>query len=113
MQQIRNHFVFLNVLKTKDDILNFLSDNKKYLKEKYHIVKIGLFGSFARGENHGNSDIDLVVEFVENTPNLFRLKQEIKSFIKKGLGLEVDLAREKYLKPRYKDAILKETLYAD
>ena len=113
LKQIRNHFVFLNVMKTKGDILNFLSDNKKYFKEKYHIVKIGLFGSFARDENHGESDVDLLVEFEEDTHNLFDLKQEIKSYIKKELGLDVDLAREKYLKPRYKEAILKETLYAD
>jgi predicted nucleotidyltransferase len=103
----------LIVLKTKADILKFLSENKSYFRDKYHIVRIGLFGSYARDEEHATSDVDLVVEFVENTPNLFCLKQEIKSFIKKGLGLDVDLAREKYLKPRYKDAILKETLYAD
>ena len=100
-------------MKTKDDILYFLSANKRYLRENYHIVRIGLFGSFARGEEHTKSDIDLLVEFEENTSGLFRLKQEIKTYIKKHLGIDVDLAREKYLKPRYKEAILKETMYAD
>ena len=100
-------------MKTKKDILKFLSGNKTYFKEKFHIVRVGLFGSFARDEEHSASDVDLLVEFEENTKNLYRLKQEIKSFMKKELGLDVDLAREKYLKPRYKEAILKETLYAD
>jgi len=100
-------------MKTQKDILEFLSQNRNYFKDRFHIVKIGLFGSFARNEQHRYSDIDLVVEFDENTPDLYSLKREIKEFIKKELGLDVDLAREKYIKPRYKKSILKETQYVE
>jgi predicted nucleotidyltransferase len=60
-----------------------------------------------------DSDIDLLVEFEENTQELYDLKLQIKDFFKTSLGLEVDICREKYIKTRIKSSILKETDYAD
>jgi len=100
-------------MKTKDQILTFLSQNKKLFRDKFHIVRIGLFGSYARGEQKPGSDIDLLVEFEENTQDLYDLKIQIKDFFQIQLGIEVDICREKYIKPRIKGSILKETVYAD
>jgi predicted nucleotidyltransferase len=100
-------------VKTRDQILSFLSQNKKLFRDKYHIVRIGLFGSYARGEQNINSDIDLLVEFEDNTQDLYDLKLQLKDFFKKNIGIEVDICREKYIKPRIKNSILKETVYAD
>ena len=100
-------------MKTKRQILNFLSQNKKLFREKYHIVRIGLFGSYAREEQSLKSDIDLLVEFEDNTQDLFEIKLQLKDFFKNQLGIEVDICREKYIKPRIKKAILKETVYAE
>ena len=100
-------------MKTKDQILTFLSQNKKLFRDKFHIVRIGLFGSYARGEQKPGSDIDLLVEFEENTKDLYDLKIQIKDFFQIQLGIEVDICREKYIKPRIKGSILKETVYAD
>jgi predicted nucleotidyltransferase len=100
-------------MKTRDQILDFLSQNKKLFRDRYHIDKIGLFGSYARGDQNNKSDLDLLVEFEENTPDLYELKIQIKEFFKTQLGLEVDICREKYIKPRIKKAILKEAIYAD
>jgi predicted nucleotidyltransferase len=102
-----------NQMKTKDQILLFLSKNKGVLRDRFHVVKIGLFGSYARGEQHSKSDIDLIVEFEENTQELFELKIQLKNFIKDNLGTEVDICREKYIKPRIRKSILKETVYVD
>jgi len=99
-------------MKTRDQILTFLSQNKKLFQDKYHIVRIGLFGSYARGDQNANSDIDLLVEFEENTQDLYDLKLQIKDFFQIQLGIEIDICREKYIKPRIKNAILKETVYA-
>jgi predicted nucleotidyltransferase len=100
-------------VKTRDQILTYLAQNKNLFREKYHIVRIGFFGSYARGEQNLNSDIDLLVEFEENTQDLYDLKLQIKEFVKTSLGIEVDICREKYIKSRIKSSILRETIYAD
>jgi predicted nucleotidyltransferase len=100
-------------MKTRDQILTFLSKNKKLFRDKYHIVRIGLFGSYARGDQNIKSDIDLLVEFEENTEDLYGLKIQMKEFLRNKLGLEVDICREKYIKPRIKKSIIKETVYVD
>ena len=100
-------------MKTKDQILMFLAQNKKLFRDEYHIIRIGLFGSYARGEQKIDSDIDLLVEFEDNTQELYDLKLRLKDFFLKTLGIEIDICREKYIKPRIKKQILKETVYAD
>jgi uncharacterized protein len=100
-------------MKTRDQILAFLVQNKKLFRDKYHIIRIGIFGSYARGEQNINSDIDLLVEFEENTPDLYDLKIQLKDFFYNNLGLKVDICREKYIKPRIKKSILAETIYGD
>lgn len=100
-------------MKTSEQILDFLSQNRTLLRDRFHIERIGFFGSFVRGEQNSKSDLDLLVEFEENTPDLYELKIQIKEFFRTHLGVEVDICREKYIKPRIKQAILKDTIYAD
>jgi len=92
--------------------MTFLSQNKKLFRDDFHIIRIGLFGSYARGDQNDGSDIDLLVEFEEGTENLYDLKLQLKEFIRLKLGMEVDICREKYIKSRMRSSILKETVYA-
>ncbi len=98
---------------TQKQILDFISKNKTLLKTQFHISKIGLFGSYARNEQTDKSDIDLIVDFDENTNNLYDIKIEMKKFFKDNLNVEVDICREKYIKPRFKNRIIKEAIYVD
>ena len=98
-------------MQSKNEILNFLSKKREFLKENFHIIKLGIFGSFARGDSESGSDIDWIVEFEENTQNLFDIKRNLKAYIKENLNLEVDICREKYIKPRYKKEITNEVKY--
>lgn len=98
---------------TQKQILDFISKNKTLLKKQFHISKIGLFGSYARNEQTDKSDIDLIVDFDENTNNLYDIKIEMKKFFKDNLNVEVDICREKYIKPRFKNRIIKEAIYVD
>jgi len=99
-------------METREQILKFLAQNKDMFRDKYHIIRIGLFGSYARGDQNPESDIDFLVEFEEGTENLYELKLQIKDFFRSQLGLEADICREKYIKSRFKNSILKETVYA-
>lgn len=51
---------------TKDDIINYLRDNKDIINNKYKIKEISLFGSFANDTNRIDSDIDLILSFYED-----------------------------------------------
>ncbi|MCB0684515.1 MAG: nucleotidyltransferase domain-containing protein, partial [Saprospiraceae bacterium] len=47
----------------KQELLAFIRQQKPELTDRLHLTKIGIFGSFARGEQTPESDIDLIVEF--------------------------------------------------
>lgn len=96
----------------KSEILEFLKENKTLLFEDYHITKIGVFGSYARGEQTDNSDIDILVEFADGTENLFEIKRDLKGFIGGSFNKQVDICREKYIKPIFREYILKDAVYA-
>ena len=98
---------------TQKQILDFISKNKTFLKKQFHVSKIGLFVSYARNEQTISSDIDLIVDFEENTADLFDIKIGISRFFKEKLNLEVDICREKYIKPLFKKRIQNETIYVE
>lgn len=93
-------------------ILDYLSSNKARFKKDYHLIRIGVFGSVARGDQNENSDIDLVVEFEENTSDLHTIKQQLRNEIQSKFNIPVDICREKYIKPIFKQLVLSEVKYA-
>ena len=74
----------------REEIIDFLSAHKTEFKQNFGLVKIGLFGSYARGENFEDSDIDIVVELKK--PDLFYLIG-IKQTVEEALGAKVDVVR--------------------
>lgn len=92
-------------------ILQFLSENKERWLKDYQIEKIGIFGSCARGDQKENSDIDLIVEFSNNTQDLHSKKNKIRTELESKFNTPVDICREKYLKPFFKKQILSEAIY--
>jgi predicted nucleotidyltransferase len=58
----------------KEEILAFLKEHKHELFSTHQLVKLGLFGSFARNEHTEKSDIDLIIEFQPNTENISEKK---------------------------------------
>ena len=93
------------------DIIQFLGDHLSSLKHEYNISRLGLFGSFARNEQNDNSDIDIIIEFKEGTENIYERKNALREFLSKHFQREVDLCREKYLKPYVKDYLKNEIIY--
>ena len=93
---------------TKSDILTYLRDNKILFLEKYDVVDIGLFGSYARGNATEKSDIDILIEMQNGVKDIHEKKQALKAMLEDALGKKVDIARKKYLKPLAKDAIIRD-----
>ncbi len=49
--------------KSLDEIKKILKKHEKELKEKYGVMKIGIFGSYLKGYAKEESDLDILVEF--------------------------------------------------
>ena len=96
-------------MKTREDIEATLRKNIPFLKEKYNVDKIGIFGSYIRGEESKESDIDILVDF-ENPIGWEFI--DLKEFLEEILNKKVDLITVKALKPRLRENILKEVVYA-
>ena len=95
--------------KTLEEIKAILIPYKPSLVEKFKVTELGIFGSYVRGEQTKNSDVDILVEFSE-VPTLFDLV-EIEYSISDKLGLPVDLVDKKSLKAAIRENILNETVY--
>lgn len=90
-------------MKTTQEIINLLKDFKSKQAAGYGILKIGIFGSVARGEQCEDSDVDIYVE--GELKGLFALGG-IKSELEELLGCRVDIVR---LRDRM-DAFLKKRI---
>lgn len=95
----------------KNDILQFLEENKPFLQKEFHLTTIGLVGSFSRNEQKEDSDIDFVVDYEPNTPKLFDLQLKLQTFLSNTFKKNVDIGTIKYLKPYYKEVILKDAIF--
>jgi len=52
---------------TREEILEILKEHKSYIVNEFEVDKIGLFGSYAKGNQTQDSDIDIYVEFRHKT----------------------------------------------
>ncbi|MDB9405163.1 nucleotidyltransferase family protein [Microcystis sp. CS-574] len=95
--------------KTLEEIKAILILYKPFLIERFKILELGLFGSYVRGEQTKDSDVDILVEFSQ-VPTLFDLV-EVEYLISDKLGLPVDLIDKKSLKAALREQILNETVY--
>jgi predicted nucleotidyltransferase len=85
-----------------------LQEIKPVLTEKFHVSSIGYFGSYAKGQQTDNSDLDLVVEFSQPIGwGFFTLE----GFLEQSLGLNIDLVTRNGLKDRIKESILNQVKY--
>ncbi len=89
-----------------DGIQNILRDILPELKQSHGVKSLGIFGSYARGDQEDRSDLDLLVEF-DRAPKIFefvRLQRRLAA----ELGVNVDLVMRSALKPNIGKQILKE-----
>ena len=96
-------------MSTLDRIKQTLKQNKRSLKQEFKIKELGIFGSFVRGEQNKNSDVDILVEF-NQTPGLFdflKIENRLSDILKR----RVDLVMKGSLKPTIGKHIMREVVY--
>ena len=79
------------------------------MEKEYSVKTIGVFGSVARNEQTGESDIDLLVEF--SKPVGFVTFMRLENFLSEQLGKHVDLVTSDSLKPVIRQDVLSEVIY--
>ena len=90
------------------DILSKLKKLKPTILANYKAKEIGLFGSFVRGEQSPNSDIDVLVEF-ESEADLFDLIG-LSLFLEEELQRKVDVVPKRALRQELRDIVLPEVV---
>jgi len=78
------------------DVIRTLKEHEKEIKERFRVRRIGIFGSYTRGEQKDTSDIDLVVEFDlnafgKNFKGLYDTYISLSSYLEKLFGRKVDI----------------------
>jgi len=73
------------------EILNILKNEKPYLQKEFGLLTIGLFGSYAKGQERPGSDIDLLVELTEPR---FSYLAGLQIYLERKLGQPVELIRK-------------------
>ena len=93
---------------TPHQIESKIKSIKPYLKQEFGISHIGYFGSFARGDHHEKSDVDVIVKLSKKLGWKFF---DLKYYLESVLERKVDLVTEPSLKKQWKDQILKDVRY--
>jgi|SRR5581483_1006934 len=89
---------------TEREIIGALEECSDALR-KYTVRRIGLFGSYVRGQQRKRSDIDFLVEFKEPTFDNF---MDLAFFLEDLFGRKVDLITEESLSPYIRPYVEKE-----
>lgn len=93
---------------TKEKVLSILKQTKTSLQDKYHILNIGLFGSFAKNSATETSDIDIVIELDKPLGwAFFDIQYELEELFQR----KVDLVTKAALHPALKENILKDCIF--
>ncbi len=93
-------------MKTLDEIRRILEQQKDFLRDKYKVKEISIFGSFVREEQKKTSDVDILVDFYE-TPDLLTFL-ELERFLEELLEIKIDLVHKPALRKEIREQVLQE-----
>jgi len=95
-------------MKSLEEVKRIINIYRKELEEKFKVKSIAIFGSYARGEQTPQSDIDIIVEFKEPVGMLFI---HLADFLEEILGIKVDLLTPEAIKENRIKYINEELIY--
>ena len=92
-----------------DEIKRKIQEQKSFLEQKYCVKNLFLFGSYAKGMQTDESDIDLLVEFSSKDADMFTMV-DLQEFFMNLFGKKVDLGTPSGLKSFIKNSVLSEAI---
>jgi hypothetical protein len=90
-------------------IKKVIRQQKTTLRDRYKVKRIGVFGSYVRGDTHSGSDVDVVVEF-SDTISLLKLVS-LENYLSELLGIKVDVVPKEDIRIELRDRILGEAVF--
>jgi predicted nucleotidyltransferase len=76
--------------------------------KQYGVEKAAIFGSYARGNQNQDSDIDILIEYAPSARKSLLIRAKIIDELKKALKRDVDVVTEKSLSRFFRDEVLRE-----
>jgi len=92
-----------------EEIRELIEQHRPELKRQFHVEKIGVFGSYARGDQKKRSDIDFLVTF-DKAINYLELAG-LKIYVEELTGLKSDVAPSHNLRPEFRENVYNEVIY--
>jgi predicted nucleotidyltransferase len=92
------------------NVFSVMKNHKSEMKAKYDVKRIGIFGSYAKGLQNEESDIDVLVEFENPTFDNF---MELSFYLEDLFGKNVDLLTPKSLSPYMRPSVEKEVVWCE
>ncbi|RPJ60073.1 MAG: nucleotidyltransferase [Acidobacteria bacterium] len=96
-------------VKTREEVLALLRQNRA-LVEQLGVRRLGLFGSFRRGEPRADSDVDLLIEFAPERKS-FRNFMRLAFMLEDLFRRRVELVTPEGLSPHLRETILRDVEY--
>jgi len=93
---------------TRDEVLALLRAHKATLSQRFGVTELALFGSFARDQTTGESDVDILLRF--DRPATADSYFGTQFYIEDLLGLRVDLVTDKALRVELCPYVERETV---
>ena len=95
-------------MESLEEIKEVIKQHRQELEERFKVEDIAIFGSFARGDQDKESDVDILVEFKEPVGFLFF---HLADFLEEILQRKVDLVTRNGIKPNRRKYIMEDLTY--
>ena len=97
-------------VQTKEELLAVLKSCKGGLAERFGVIDLAVFGSFAKEQQKKRSDVDILVE-LDKSHKTFDNYMELKFFLSRALGGKVDLVLKDSVRDELKARIFREAVH--
>jgi predicted nucleotidyltransferase len=92
-----------------EELKKIVAEEKDEIRQQYKAQIKAIFGSYARGDFHGDSDLDLLVD-VDAGATLLDLVG-LQQFLEDRLGCKVDVVTRRSLREELRASVFNEAIY--